>query len=145
MGINKVKQIAGGIAKDVRGQIRFVNDFDMSEVKRFYIIKNNNTDLVRGWRGHQIEKRWFYVLSGKFQVDLVLIDNWEEANKDLPVERVVLKENGLSVLAVPVGYATAFQALEEGSELLVFADYGIDNAKFDDHTWQLDYFVNRLD
>lgn len=34
-----IKTIKGGIAEDHRGHIRFVNDFDMTEVKRFYIIK----------------------------------------------------------------------------------------------------------
>ncbi|KKX51752.1 hypothetical protein, partial [Sphingobacterium sp. IITKGP-BTPF85] len=63
--------IKGGIAKDGRGQIRFVNDFEMSLVKRFYIIKNLDLTLVRGWRAHRIEQRWFYVLSGSFAIDTV--------------------------------------------------------------------------
>ncbi len=73
--INKVEMIKGGMAKDHRGQIRFVNDFDLSEVKRFYIIKNADTELVRGWRAHRIEQRWFYVLSGAFIIDVVCIDS----------------------------------------------------------------------
>lgn len=138
-----IKNIIGGIAKDHRGQIRFVNDFDMSQVKRFYIITNADTELVRGWRAHRIEQRWFYVLSGAFELDLVKIDDWENASPSLPIEKRVLKAEDQQVIHVPVGYGTAFQALEEGSELLVFADYGIDNAKNDDYTWPVDYFVNR--
>lgn len=140
---NIVKSIIGGIAKDYRGQIRFVNDFDMAQVKRFYIIKNTDTELVRGWRAHRMEQRWFYVLSGSFTVDLIQIDNWEKASPDLPVEKRILKSEGHEVLHVPVGYGTAFQALEPESELLVFADYGIENAKDDDYTWPVDYFKNR--
>lgn len=52
---NRINIIQWGVAKDQRGQIRFVNDFDMSLVKRFYIIKNLDTELVRGWRAHKIE------------------------------------------------------------------------------------------
>lgn len=138
-----MKTIQGGIAKDHRGQIRFVNDFDMTQVKRFYIIKNTDTELIRGWRAHRMEQRWFYVLSGAFSLDLVKIDDWENASPDLPVEKRILKAGEQQVLHVPVGYGTAFQALEADSELLVFADYGIENAKNDDYTWAVDYFVKR--
>lgn len=135
--------IKGGIAKDDRGQIRFVNDFDMSLVKRFYIIKNLDITLVRGWRAHRIEQRWFYVLSGSFAVDIVKIDNWENASPDLPVERLVLNTDENRVLHLYTGYATAFQALEENSELLVFSDFRIENAPKDDYTYPLNYFINK--
>lgn len=139
-----IEKIQGGIATDHRGSIRFVNDFDMSLVKRFYIIKNADLETVRGWRAHRIEQRWFYVLSGSFSVDLVQIDNWEAPSTDLAVEQEIINATGQQVLHVPVGYGTAFRALETNSELLVFADYGIDNAKNDDYTWPVDFFVNRI-
>src|SRR5690606_23447518 len=71
--------IHGGIAEDHRGSIRFVNDFDMAAVKRFYIIENKDTETIRGWRAHRIEQRWFYVLEGAFSLKAVKIDDWEEA------------------------------------------------------------------
>ena len=142
--MKEINTIQGGIAEDHRGHIRFVNDFEMTQVKRFYIIKNKDTDLVRGWRAHRIEQRWFYVLSGSFLVDLIKIDDWENASPELPVERRILQVADKQVLHVPEGYGTAFQALESESELLVFADYGIEHAKNDDHTWSKDYFVNRI-
>lgn len=138
-----IQYIQGGVAKDQRGQIRFVNDFDMSLVKRFYIIKNADVDLIRGWRAHRIEQRWFYVLSGSFSVDIVQIDNWDIASKDLEVHKVEIKADDQKILHLTPGYATAFQALEENSELLVFADYGIDHATKDDYTYPLDYFENK--
>ncbi len=136
--------IKGGIAQDNRGQIRFVNDFDMSLVKRFYIIKNSDTELIRGWRAHRIEQRWFYVLSGSFAIDIVKIDNWDQAANDLPVDHQLLKAEEGRVLHLSAGYATAFQALEPNSELLVFADYGIDHAIHDDYTYPLDYFIHKV-
>lgn len=136
----QVKTIVGGLAKDIRGQVRFVNDFDMSMVKRFYIIQNADTELKRGWRGHQIEQRWFYVLSGSFELDLIQIDNWINPSKNLTIEHLTIKDTDMSVLHVPNGYATAFRALETGSELLVYADYHISHALSDDHTWPIDYF-----
>lgn len=140
--MSELSIIQGGVAKDQRGQIRFVNEFDMSLVKRFYIIKNADTELVRGWRAHRIEQRWFYVLSGSFKVGLVKIDNWGAPDQSLPIENVILNAVDMKVLHVPVGYGTAFRALEAESELLVYADYPVTHASLDDYTWKFDYFHN---
>lgn len=136
--------IQGGLAKDHRGEIRFVNDFDMSMVKRFYIIRNADVDLIRGWRAHKIEQRWFYVLSGSFSIDIVKIDDWNDIPRDLPVRKELFKVDDGSILHLTKGYGTAFRALEPDSELLVFSDHRIDHALFDDHTYPIDYFVNRI-
>ncbi len=134
--------IQGGIAQDQRGQIRFVNDFDMTLIKRFYIIKNVDTELIRGWRAHRIEQRWFYVLSGTFSIDLVKIDNWETPDSNLPIQNVILKATDFKILHIPCGYGTSFRALDPDSELLVYSDYSITNAILDDHTWPFDHFKN---
>lgn len=138
-----IENIQGGIAKDHRGQIRFVNDFDMTAVKRFYIIKNTDLELIRGWRAHRIEQRWFYVLSGSFKIDIVEIDNWDQASNNLAVKTEIVNSADNQVLHLSSGYGTAFQALEEGSELLVFSDFGIENAPKDDYTYPIDYFINK--
>ena len=136
------KYFLGGISSDQRGQIRFFNDFNLEEIKRFYLIKNSNLETIRGWRAHKIEQRWFYVLSGSFSLCLVIIDDWIRPSRDLEVEEVVLDSKDHKVIHVPPGYATAFKALEVESEILVFADYPIDHAKLDDYTYDSDYFVN---
>ncbi|WP_313264652.1 hypothetical protein [Sphingobacterium sp.] len=137
-----INSIKGGIAEDKRGHIRFVNDFDMTFVKRFYIIKNADTELIRGWRGHKIEQRWFYVLFGQFSVNLVQVDNWDLPSKDLAVRNEILKSSDMKILNVSPGYATTFQALAPNSELLVFSDYTLEHALIDDYTWPLEYFIN---
>jgi len=139
-----ITHIQGGIAQDERGQIRFVNDFDMTPVKRFYIIKNLDTVLIRGWRGHRIEQRWFYTLSGSFSVDLVKIDNWDCPSPNLEVQNMVLRATDLQVLYISAGYATAIRALEQGSELLVHADYPVSHASEDNYSYPVDYFINRI-
>lgn len=136
--------IKGGIAKDERGQIRFVNDFDTSLVRRFYLIKNADVEFVRGWRAHRIEQRWFYVLTGTVSIDIVEIDNWEQVSSDLPVHREILTADEGKILHLSAGYGTAFQALEPDSELLVFSDYRIEDAANDDYTYPLNYFINRI-
>ncbi|PPK99531.1 WxcM-like domain-containing protein [Parapedobacter indicus] len=131
----------GGVASDHRGSIRFVNDFDMTAVKRFYIIENKDTETIRGWRAHRIEQRWFYVLEGAFFMKTVKIDDWSQASKELPVEHTILRSEEQRIIHVPVGFGTAFQALEPGSRLLVFADHGIEHAQHDDYTYPVDYFI----
>ncbi len=132
--------ISGGRSVDDRGQIRFVNEFDMRLVKRFYIIKNINLDTVRGWRGHQIEQRWFYVLSGAFELSLIKIDDWKIPSRDSKIVRTVISSHIDNIIHIPPGYCTAFRALELESELLVFADYEISHSAIDDYTWDLSYF-----
>lgn len=142
MSNNHIEWVQGGVAKDERGQIRFVNDFDMSAVKRFYIISNSDVELIRGWRGHLVEKRWFFVLSGSFEFNIVKIDNWVSPAKDLTVDKLALKAEELQVFHIPAGYATAIRATEPNAELLVYGNYGIEHASQDDYTWELDYFIN---
>lgn len=138
-----INYIQGGIAKDHRGQIRFVNEFDMSLVKRFYIIKNSDLELVRGWRAHRIEQRWFYILNGSFKLDLVKIDNWDKPSQDLEVTRIILAAKDHRVLHIPAGYGTAFKALKKESEILVFADHYLDHAVKDNYTYGMNYFIKR--
>lgn len=140
--MKEISTIQGGVAKDQRGQIRYVNDFDMSVVKRFYIIKNADTNLIRGWRAHRVEQRWFYTLSGSFSIDIVAINNWIEPNPDSPILNLKLDSKDMSVLHVPKGYGTSFRALEGNSEVLVYADYPLSHAPMDDYTWPIDYFKN---
>lgn len=134
--------IQGGISKDHRGQIRFVNDFDMSDVRRFYIIKNRDLELIRGWRAHKLEQRWFYVLKGSFKLGLVRIDDFNNPSKNLNVENIILDSKNNQLIHISQGYGTAFKALEKGSEILVFADHSLEHAKLDDYTFEKDYFVN---
>lgn len=133
--------LQGGISKDQRGQIRFVNDFNMKDVKRFYIIKNSDLNLIRGWRAHRVEQRWFYVLSGCFSLALVKIDYWDSPSRDLEIKKLKLDSKEHQLINVPSGYGTAFQALEPESELLVFADHYLDHAVLDDYTYEVDYFI----
>lgn len=137
-----VNIIQGGVAIDDRGRIRFVNDFDMKDIKRFYVVKNADLSLIRGWRAHKIEQRWFYVISGSFSISVVKIDDWNYPNKNLIIEEFTLNSNDNQLLHVPSGYGTALRAKELGSELMIFADHYLDHAQFDDYTFDLSYFVN---
>lgn len=132
--------IQGGIHNDQRGSIRFFNEFDMQPIKRFYIIEHTDTETIRAWRAHQIEQRWFQVTHGIFKIQLVKIDNWENPDRNLPKEEFIISAQDNQVLHIPKGFASSIQALESNSKVIVFADYGIENAKLDDHLYPVDYF-----
>mgnify|MGYP003583051687 FL=1 len=135
-----LKLIVGGSHTDSRGTIVFINDFDMTPVKRFYRIKHQDTKTIRGWRAHRIEQRWFHVNQGVFEVRLIAIDNWTTPNPSLPQKKITLQATDNAVLHIPAGYASAIQAKVADSELTVFADYDIDHAKNDDYLYPITYF-----
>lgn len=131
--------INGAISKDERGAIRHNNSFDLSVIKRIYIIQNRDTEFVRGWKAHTIEKRWFAALSGSFTINIVKIDDWEQPSPFLQQQAFHLSADALDVLYCPAGYATAIQANTEGAQLLAMSDYFL-GATNDEHNYPNNYF-----
>lgn len=131
----------GGNHTDNRGTLKYINEFDLSEVRRFYTIEHLDTCIVRGWRGHRIDRRWFYVIHGAFLVNLVQIDNWVNPSPALMQSTFTLAESDPAVLCIPAGYANKIQALVSGSKMIVFADSSAEEAKNDDYLYPTDYFI----
>jgi len=134
------KIITGGSHFDNRGVLKFNNFFDASEVKRIYTIENTETIFVRGWQGHRIEQRWFSVLQGSFKIRLIAVDNWKNPSRDLKSLSFIINTEKLDVLHVPQGYVSSIQSLEEGSKLLVMADYMLGVLQ-DEYRFDIDYFI----
>lgn len=84
--MSEIKCIEGEIFEDERGQLSFVNDFIMDEVRRFYMIRHTDVTVVRAWHAHQQEKKIFYVMRGSFTLAFVKIDDWEQPSPDLKAE-----------------------------------------------------------
>lgn len=110
---------------DSRGSIAFVNDFDMSLIKRFYSIQPEE-GLPRAWQGHKLESKWFHAIKGRFRVKLRSLETYEllgdyELNDAQP-----------EILHVPMGMYNGFESLEKGSLLLVFSDSSLEQSKSDD-------------
>jgi dTDP-4-dehydrorhamnose 3,5-epimerase len=132
--------IQGGKHEDQRGRLIFFNEFDMSPVKRFYMIEHTDIETVRAWQGHKKEEKWFYVISGGFKVALVQPDDWENPSRDLKPEEYVLKAEDNRVLYIPGGWANGFKALSPGSKMMVFSSFTVDessndNFRFDKSMW----------
>lgn len=133
------KLISGNCHSDQRGRLLYNNDFDASIVKRIYIIENESSQFIRGWQGHQIEQRWFSVVSGKFKIQLIKIDDWERPSINSEVHTYLIDSEKLNVLHVPKGYVSSIQSLELNSKLLVMADYLLGEIK-DEYRYDIDYF-----
>lgn len=133
------KLVRGNSYKDLRGTLFFNNDFDMAAIRRIYVIENKSTNVIRAWQGHVIEQRWFSALQGSFKIELIAIDDWNMPNKKLERLQYILDATKLDVLHVPSGCISSIQSLEEGSKLLVMADYLMGEIE-DQYRFPVDYF-----
>jgi len=131
--------IFGGNHQDIRGVLKYNNDFDLTSVKRMYIIENIDTFFVRGWQGHQIEQRWFSAVAGAFKIELIKIDDWENPSKELEKVSFEISNKKADVLHIPQGYISSIQAITETSKLLVMADYKMNEIQ-DEYRFSSDYF-----
>ncbi|CAM3672134.1 WxcM-like domain-containing protein [Flavobacterium chungbukense] len=136
----KPKVIQGGNFADHRGSITFVNDFDFSDIERFYIISNSKENPLRAWQGHKLDAKNFYCLTGSFKVHFIKIDNWENPSKDLIIETILVSEFDSKIVHIPAGYANAIESLEENSKLMSFSTLPLTNVSEDDVRYPADYW-----
>lgn len=117
-----VTVIPGEIFVDNRGTLVSLNSFHLEGVERTYTIHQASTDIIRGWHGHQRERKWFHCIRGSFVMAFVKIDDWENPSADLKPEIFEITDKRSEVLCVPAGYANCLRALEPGSILQVWSD-----------------------
>lgn len=138
------KRIEGAGFSDERGKLRFFNTFDMHEIVRFYEVAPSDSQTIRAWQGHENEKKWFYCNTGSFMVHLIKVNDPHNPSEDIIPEKFLLDANKPSILEIPGGYANGFRAMEEGSKLLVFSNFGLEESKKDDfrypvEKWEADW------
>jgi len=131
--------LKGNVHTDVRGIITYNNEFDASLIKRIYTIENHSTEFIRGWQGHKVEQRWFACIKGQFEVSVIVLDDFDNPSKDVKINKYILSSETLTYLHIKPGCLTAIQSLEEGSKLLLLADYGLGEIE-DEYRLELDYF-----
>lgn len=140
--IEKPTIIKGGSFSDERGSMRFVNDFQFGDVKRFYFIKHADTSVIRAWQGHQFEKKYFYPISGSFVVAWVKIDDFENPSDDLIPEYHILSANNSEIISVPKGYANGLKALEPNSEIMIFSDMNLEESVNEKIRYPADWWLD---
>ena len=132
--------IEGGIAIDDRGEVVFANDFDFSQIKRFYMVSNHRAGMVRAWHAHKKESKYILVASGAAVVGAVKIDDWENPSKWVEVKRVVLSSKKPSLYYIPAGYANGFMSLTEDTKLIIFSTSMLEESKGDDIRFEARYW-----
>ena len=126
--------IQGGLYTDARGVLRFCNDFDMSEVKRFYTIANSAEQPVRGWIGHKKETKWFFPLRGRTEIEVESFN--AELQSGRGAEEFVLDAERPCVLKVPPG--NWFKIVQGGTaEVMAFSDCKVGEFENDDFRREL--------
>ena len=138
----KPEIIKGGNFIDQRGMMRFVNDFQFDDVKRFYLIKHIDTSVVRAWQGHRLEKKYFFPVSGSFVVAWVKIDDFENPAKELKPEYHVLSAETSEILVVPKGYANGLKALEPHSEIMVLSETSLQESMNERDRYPADWWLD---
>ena len=73
--VEKVECVGGGIVVDDRGHVQFCNNFDMQEMRRFYIVSNHESQFVRAWHAHKKEAKSVFVVSGAAIIAAVKIED----------------------------------------------------------------------
>jgi dTDP-4-dehydrorhamnose 3,5-epimerase-like enzyme len=139
-GKDEIRLIEGGLAVDDRGAVSFVNDFDFTGVKRFYVVTNHRAGFVRAWHAHRHEAKYITVLRGAAVIGAVKIDNWKNPSRNAPVSRYVLSAQKPSVLYIPVGYANGLMSLTRGTIIVVFSTASVEESRNDDIRYDARYW-----
>lgn len=134
--MSDIRILQGGIFRDHRGELVHVNDFHLEGARRYYVIKHDSTEVVRGWHGHRFEAKWFQCLRGGFRLAFVKPDDWEHPSPDLVPEVFTLTAERSELLCLPAGYANCIRATEPDSILLVFSGKVLEEAVHDSWRWE---------
>lgn len=140
--MSEIKVIQGEIFYDHRGQISSLNSFHFEGVRRCYIIHHPDESVVRGWHGHQFERKWFYCVKGEVTIALVKIDDWERPSTTLKAEIYHLTDKDSKLLCVPAGYANCLKAHTAGTIIQVLSDKTLDEAIDDSWRYDKDMWVD---
>lgn len=144
MNSNKPNKIPGDLKKDERGIVKFVNNFNFEGVKRFYLIENAKTKMIRAFHGHMIEAKYVYVASGSILMCAVFLDDVHKPSKENPVDRFILKADQPEILYIPPSYANGFKVLEDGTKVMFFSTATLEESLSDDFRFPADYWGSKI-
>ena len=115
----------GGIAVDDRGSLRFVNDFNFGDVKRFYQVENHRLGFIRAWHGHKKEGKYVYVSSGTALIGVVNMETEE-------IQKFVISAKQPKILFIPPNHYNGFKNLEENTSVIFFSTTTLEESLGDD-------------
>ena len=138
--MNEPKLIKGGLAVDDRGELCYNNDFDMSLIKRYYMVSNHKSHFIRAWHAHKKEAKFVTVVKGTALIGAVKIDNWDKPNPDTKINKFILSEKNPAVLYIPAGYANGFMNLTKDTKIMFFSTSTLEESKGDDYRFYSRYW-----
>ena len=138
--INKPFIINGDLSADDRGELMFVNQFNMELVKRFYVVSNHKQGFIRAWHAHKFESKYVFIVNGAALISTVQIDDWNNPSSDLAIDKFVLTAKKPSILYIPNGYANGFKTLSSDTKIIFFSTSTLgdsidDDYRFDAYKW----------
>lgn len=127
----ETKIINGGLSVDDRGSVTFVNDFDFSNVKRFYVVENHRSGFIRAWHGHEKEGKYVFVVKGTALIGAV------DMNSESP-KKYILSDRSPKILYIPPGHANGFKTLEEDTRIIFYSTSTLQDSLVDDIRFPFD-------
>ena len=138
--LERPRLIRGGLAKDERGQLAFVNDFRFEGVQRFYVVTAERVGCVRAWQAHRREAKYVIASRGASVIGAVAIDDWARPSKSAEIDRRVLSAQEPAILFIPPGYANGNMSLTSDAQLIFFSTSTLEESQLDDVRYPPDYW-----
>lgn len=138
------RKISGGIAKDKRGAVLFVNNFSFKDVERFYMVTNSSGESIRGFHGHMKEAKYVFVPCGKILLNAVQLNKAIDPSKKCKVFSFILSSNKPEIVYIPPGYANGFKDLSTSSKVIFYSTSTLENSKADDFRYPSDYWGKEI-
>ncbi|PIZ00990.1 sugar epimerase [bacterium (Candidatus Gribaldobacteria) CG_4_10_14_0_8_um_filter_33_9] len=147
----------GEIAADDRGTVKFVNDFNFVDVKRFYQVENHRKGYIRAWHAHAGEGKYVFVSAGaaligsvelspteleKIRRKLAKTNFYMDEVSSSSIRGDVLCEEIPKVLWIPPYHANGAMTLRENTKIIYFSTATLEESKGDDirfpyDTWNI--------
>jgi dTDP-4-dehydrorhamnose 3,5-epimerase-like enzyme len=132
--------LEGGCSVDDRGRITYIGGAHFAKVKRFYVIENFSTDVIRAFHGHRYEEKFVFVVSGAAILVIAEILDYGLTMH----ERYVLSADKPQLLYIPAGFANGFRTLTQDTKIMFFSTATVDESKADDERYDSDYFGQEI-
>lgn len=132
--------VKGTTKSDRRGSVTFINDFTFRKIKRFYVVENVDTSIIRGFHGHMKEAKYTFVVSGRALLCTVYLDHPFHPSKINRVERFTLSSEQPTILYIPPRHANGFRALKKNTKIIFFSTLSLKDSLKDDYRFPPNYW-----
>jgi len=123
--------INGKLFCDDRGYVKAINDLDLSEFKRFYLVENHSKNYIRAWHAHNKEIKGVICLQGSALVGAVELCTET-------ISKQVLTSQSPQIYIIPAGYANGFKTLTDDCLLMFLSSSTLGESASDDERYPWD-------